>query len=423
VEIFRERTRPSTTAVGHGPGPAARIRRRSYIVGKQAFRELITPFLSEKLRGLEVVHGADSPEYQALAHQYVRSQHEDEVTPEANLRHYEADVAAGQNGHAIPGIERLYRRTLVIEPTLACAAHCRYCIRANYPRHNLSEEQLAETARFCGSAANRNDLSEVLITGGDVLLIPQRVDFLLRSLIQYAPNIRVARIATRIPVQDPRRINAELLRIFEDKSPLRIELATQINHRVELFPEVVEAYQRIMDRGVRVYAQNVMLRGVNDSLETLIELYDGLRELGIESHYLFHCVPLKGMAHLRTTLRESVDLARGLSSCGSISGRAKPILAAMTDIGKIVLYEGTILQEKKQHVLLQSSYRMEERRRWNPNWKLPETAEVDENGMLRVWYMDGQAESDVLSDRDLEREDAEAATGLRLPVLRSLVKA
>jgi lysine 2,3-aminomutase len=207
--------------------------------------------------------------------------------------------------------------------------------------------------------------------------------------MQYAPNIRIVRIATRIPLHDPGRVDGEVLKLFEGKSPLRLELATQINHRVELFPEVIEAFRKIMDRGVAVYAQNVLLRGVNDNLEALVDLYDVSREIGIEAHYLFHCVPLKGVGHLRTTLQEAIDLAKGLTCSGRISGRAKPLLAVMTDIGKIVLYDGVILERDNRHILLQSSYRLEDRRRWNPGWQLPKTAEVDRQGYLRVWYLDG----------------------------------
>lgn len=385
-------------------------------MSKRLFRELTTPFLRDKLADLRLRLGDDSPGYQALARQYIRTENEDTETSEANLRHYEADVSLDGNGHAIPGVERLYRRTLVVEPTLACAAHCRYCIRANYPRHNLSERDLDEIARYCGSPAQRDDLREVLITGGDVLLVPDRVDYFLRSLIQHAPNIRIARIATRIPVQDPDRVDEKVLNIFRNKPSLRLELATQINHPVELFPEVCDAYQKIMNTGARVYAQNVLLRGVNDDVETLIELYDALRDLGVESHYLFHCVPLQGMAHLRTSLDEAVTLGRALCSSGRISGRAKPLVAAMTDVGKIVLYDGVIAARRDHRVLLRSEVALADRRRWNPNWRMPESAECDADGRLMVWYLDGGAPYRELTPLTRDWSDHRAVR--HLPVLQ-----
>ncbi len=150
-------------------------------MSRRPFKELITPFLREKLDGLRLRHGPESGVYQALARQYVKTADEDVQTEEANLRHFEADVTCTSAGRSLPGVERLYRRTLVIEPTLACVAHCRYCIRANYPRHNLDDAQLSEIARFCGHADRRDDLREVLVTGGDALVVPDRVDALVRA--------------------------------------------------------------------------------------------------------------------------------------------------------------------------------------------------------------------------------------------------
>lgn len=377
-------------------------------MSKPAFSELITAFLRDKMAAVAARLGDDSPEYQALARQYLRTPDELFSTPESNLRHYEADASNQPGGPLLPGLERLYRRTVVVEPTLACAAHCRYCIRAHYPRHNLSEAELRAVAAYCGHPANRDDLTEVLITGGDPLLVPDRVEYLLRHLAETSPNIRVARIATRIPLQDPALISDQVLRLFQGGSLPRVELATQINHPVELFPEVVETFRSIMACGVRVYAQNVLLRGVNDRLNTLIDLYDSLRELGIEAHYLFHCVPLVGMGHLRTTLQRAVDLGNGLAGSGNISGRAKPLLAAMTDIGKIILYDGVIIARQARHVLLRSMYHPEDRRRWNPAWQIPMTAELDRNGCLRVWYLDG-SEAEAATDQRPRRSPSDWA--------------
>lgn len=388
-------------------------------MSKPAFRELVTAFLRDKMGVLAARYGVDSEEYRALARQYIQSPEESLPTEESNLRHYEADVATAGGEMPWPGVERLYRRTLVVEPTLACAAHCRYCIRANYLPHNLSEEELREIARYCGEGKNREELTELLVTGGDPLLAPDRVGYFIRCLIERAPNIRVVRLATRIPMQAPELVTEDVLRLFEKRSGLRFELATQINHRVELFDEVVAALQRIMEREVRIYAQNVLLQGVNDRIETLIDLYDSLRQLGIEAHYLFHCVPLKGMGHLRTTLRRAVELGSALTCSGAVSGRAKPMLAAMTDIGKIVLYDGVVLGCERRHVLLQSKYHVEDRRRWNPGWQIPKTAEVDRSGCLRVWYLDGEETAVLTPQRPslqrLRREPMSAQSELLRP--------
>jgi lysine 2,3-aminomutase len=356
------------------------------------FKEKISPFLIQKLRDLERQYGRSSPQYRALALQYEKSPLEDVATAEKNRRHYEAEICAEQNGHALTGLERLYRRCMVIDLTMICAAHCRYCLRGNYPIITLSDSQILDIAKYCGNEQNKNTLNEVLITGGDPLIIPQKLNFLLNSLEEYAPNIRFIRIGTRLPSQQPDRIHEGVLNIFETHQKMRFEVGTQINHGIEFFDEVVDAFQKLQDRKVRIYAQNVLLKNINDSTPVLIELYDLMRLYDIDPHYLFHCIPIKGMHHFRTTVKRGLDLIKDFTCSGNISGRAKPMFAAMTDIGKITFYEGVILdRDQDNNLLLQSNYSVKDRQEWACGWQMPPSASVDENGLLRVWYLDGSA--------------------------------
>jgi len=355
------------------------------------FPQKLSRFLSAKLEDLRIRYTEDSPEYRGLALQYLRDPREDVATPKYNVKHYEAGLDESAAPGGLPaGLERLYKRTLVIEPTLACVAHCRFCLRQNYEKNTLTESQLMDVARYCGNEANRDVINEVLITGGDPLMIPRRIELLLRALMKHAENVRVVRIATRLPTQDPLLLDDDALGVFRDKPSLRFELATQINHPVEFFPETDEVLNRILDLGVRVYAQNVLLKGINDRIETLVELYDGLRRRAVEAHYLFHAVPLRGTHHFRTSLERGLELACALTNCGAISGRAKPIFTAMTDIGKVTFYEGSVAGRRDGEVLLRSGYSMADRLAWNPAWALPETASVDGSGKLQVWYLDGE---------------------------------
>lgn len=354
-----------------------------------SFSEKISSFLRDKLTDLQTNYSHDSPYYQGLARQYVKGFAEGSSNDGETLKHYEAGVLFADSHDELLGLERLYCKTLVIEPTLVCAAHCRYCLRSNYKQHTLTEKQLSEVAKYCGNEKNRETLNEVLITGGDPLMIPNRIEYLLNALIEYAPNIKIIRLATRLTAQDPARIDENVISLFKNKPSLRFELATQINHPVEFFPEVEEAFRKISDLGVKIYSQNVLLKGVNDNIETLIALYNKIRENNIESHYLFHCVPLNGIKEMRTSVDSALALSRELTCSGKLSGRAKPMFAAMTDIGKITFYEGVILDRKDGRILLQSNYRYDERLDWNPSWQLPDTAEVNQDGYLSVWYLDG----------------------------------
>lgn len=360
---------------------------------KEIFKERISSFLKTKMAEILDNKGFEAEEYQALYRQYVKTDIENNAEAENNLRHWEADLSISEETNLIThGLERLYDQSLVIEPTMACAAHCRYCLRGNYNIFTLSEEELLRIAKYCGNSEEKNKVSEVLISGGDPLFAPHRLDYLISSLIKHAPNIKRVRIATRLPQHDPMRIDNNIYEIFRKyKSDVRIELATQTNNAIEFFPETVAVFEKIRDMGIPIYSQNVLLKGVNDNLSSLVNLYRKMREIGIESHYLFHSVPMKGMHHLRTSVKRGIELAKELTNSGLISGRSKPMFALMTDIGKITLYDGTILQKNNDNrLLIQSQYKLEDRLTWNPDWQLPETAEVDEAGYLRVWYLDGE---------------------------------
>jgi lysine 2,3-aminomutase len=357
------------------------------------FPEKLSPFLRKKLEWLREEFGPAHPRYLGLARQYVKSGCEDASTPEVNRRHYEAAVSV-EHPFPVKGIERLYRRTAVIELTMSCAAYCRFCLRKNYALHTLTESEILHAAKYCGGPGLRDEVNEVLVTGGDPFLVPQRLDFLIEALAHQAPNVKVVRVATRLPQQDPARVGDAILDVFRNKRGMRFEIATQTNHSVELFPEVRECFARILEVAPIVYSQNVLLKGVNDSVDELVSLYDTLRSVGLEPYYLFHAVPMIGTHHFRTSVEKGLALVRHITSCGMFSGKAKPLYAAMTDIGKISFYEDTILErdKKRNRILLQSRYRLEDRMRWNPTWTLPESAQVDADGYLSVWYMDGSDE-------------------------------
>lgn len=352
---------------------------------KGVFAEKTSPFLREKM------NSSSGERLDFLDLQYLRQEGEDLIRENEVRRHYESEVSTYFEGEPLEGVERLYKQTVLIEPTTICAAHCRWCIRGQYATQTLRPHQLTRLARFCGSEDVRDDVKEVLVTGGDPLMLTDPLDRLLDDIAEYAPNIRVVRLATRVPLQAPERINDSLLRAIRPRGEFRVEIGTHINHSGELFPEVREAYQKLRDQVSAIYDQTVLLRGVNNDSETLVSLYNDMRDLDIEPHYLFHCVPLKGMGHHRTSVEEGLELHRDLLSSGELSGRTKPHYTLMTDIGKVTLYEGTIAEKDptNNRLLLSTNYRYSDRLRWVPNWQLPESASVD-NDRLFVWYQDAE---------------------------------
>jgi lysine 2,3-aminomutase len=353
------------------------------------FKELISPFLRRKLAEHQGEGEVDATLRRVIELQYVKSPLEAAIRPEEMRRHYEADMTPLHDGVQLRGVERLYRRVVVVEPTTVCAAHCRWCLRGLYPVLNLSKDELIRTARYCGDPQVNADVREVLVTGGDPLMAPDSLEVLLDALVEHAPNVRVVRLGSRVPLQAPERVNARLLEVLRSRPPVRLELGIHVNHALELFPEVEDALARLRDVGMVVYNQNVLLRGVNDSMDALVELFDAIRYLGIEAHYLFHAVPMRGQSHHRTSIARGLELIRRLTSSGRISGRSKPMFTAMTDVGKVTLYDGVIERRAGERVLLRTAYRYDDRLAWNPQWKQPASVVIDDDGSMKVWYLDG----------------------------------
>ncbi len=352
------------------------------------FKEKVSPYLKKLIDKVELEHGKDSKEYLALYNQYVYSPEEDKDQSETNLKHYEAVV---KEGEGLPkGIERLYKRQLVIDITMVCAAHCRYCLRANYETSQLSESDIDKIVEYCAKDKN---LKEILVTGGDPLVVPKILKYLISEISANATNIKIIRIGTRLPVQNPLGMSDSLYTFFDAyKDKINIEIAIQINHAIELQPETLDVINKLNKSGVRLYSQNVLLKNVNDDIDSLIELYDSLRYLNIEAHYLFHSIPMKGTNHLRTSVEKGLDLIKKLTTSGKISGRIKPTYALMTYIGKVILYEGTIIKkDENNYYHIKTNYTVEERREWNTTYVLPEEqAYLDNDGYIVAKYLDGE---------------------------------
>ena len=351
------------------------------------FKEIISPYLKKLIKDIEKKYGVNSKEALSIKKQYLYDKSEKIRSNSENLRHYYSEVDVNFNGKKIVGVERLYKKTILIEPTTVCAAHCRWCLRGQYPVKTMKSDEITNAIKYIGTL---EEVNEVLITGGDPLMSLPLLGFTISEIKNFAPNIKIIRIGTRVPVQDPTRINEKMLDIFKRYDSFRYEVGLNICNHNEFTPEANDAIKRLNNAGIRLYNQNPLLKGVNDDYDSLCRLFELLREHNIEAHYLFHAIPMLGGNHHRTSLRKGLDLIEKISSSGEFSGRAKPKYAVLSDIGKIVLYEDCIITEDKENskILLKSGFKYKDRLKWVPGWQLPESACLDKNDIMSVWYQD-----------------------------------
>lgn len=213
-------------------------------------------------------------------------------------------------------IQKYAGRALVVS-TSACAMHCRYCFRQNFPYETTRKgfDAELETIRINPS------LSEVILSGGDPLSLS---DESLQDLLQQLDGIdhlKRIRFHSRFPIGIPERIDASLLRILAQVRK-QIWFVVHVNHPRELDQDVFLALKSVQKMGIPVLNQAVLLKGVNDQLEILKELSETLADHGILPYYLHQLDRVQGAAHFEVPAEIGLKLVRDLSH--SVSGYALP---------------------------------------------------------------------------------------------------
>ena len=202
----------------------------------------------------------------------------------------------------VPGIVHRYRNRVVALVTDQCAVNCRHCTRKNTVRtlgKDMNPDRLRGMVRY---VERTRGIREVIVSGGDPLVLETDVLDLLLGSLGRIPHVEVLRLGTRAPVVLPSRIDDELCDMLATHRPLWVN--TQFNHPAELTQESLAACESLARRGIPVSNQCVLLKGVNDDLDTMRALCNGLQAHMVRPYYVFLCDPVRGTAHLR--IEESV---------------------------------------------------------------------------------------------------------------------
>ena len=206
------------------------------------------------------------------------------------------------------GIQHKYRQTALILTTNECAMYCRHCFRKRLV--GISDDELNKQADEAVKYIRKHpEINNVLLSGGDALMLPNRVLRRYLSELSDIDTLDFIRIGSRVPAVLPRRISedAELLDMLDEFGKKKaLCLVTQFNHPRELAPDQTGAVRCLRDRAVQVRNQTVLLKGVNDDKDVLGDLLRGLTKYGITPYYVFQCRPVRGVKG-----RFQVPLLRG----------------------------------------------------------------------------------------------------------------
>lgn len=250
------------------------------------------------------------------------------------------DPCGEDNDTVVEGLVHRYPDRVLFLVLDTCAAYCRYCTRSRL----VSQGELEPLGRRVDAALEylkqHTEIRDVLISGGDPLLMSDASLDKLLGRLRDIPHIEFVRLGTRIPGFLPQRITPELVRVLRKH---RAWLSVHFCHARELSPEVAEACDLLADGGVPLGSQTVLLRGVNDSVEELRELFHGLLQLRIRPYYLYQADPVVGTGHLRTSIERGLELMDQLR--GHTTGYAVPtyVVDAPGGGGKVPLQSRTIV--------------------------------------------------------------------------------
>ena len=252
-----------------------------------------------------------------IARQYIPSA--EELVVQAN----ESADPIGDHAHSpVSGIVHRYPDRVLFKLVHVCAVYCRFCFRREMVGPGKASA-LSEGAYDNALAYIRahTEIWEVILTGGDPLMLsPRRLAEIMADLAAI-DHVRIIRIHTRVPVAEPRRISAEMIAALKVAGAVTW-VALHANHPRELTGQARAACAGIVDAGIPMVSQSVLLRGVNDDAPTLEALMRAFVECRIKPYYLHHGDLAPGTAHLRTTIEHGQQLMRSLR--GRVSGLCQP---------------------------------------------------------------------------------------------------
>ncbi|MFP4400714.1 MAG: radical SAM protein [Candidatus Woesearchaeota archaeon] len=199
------------------------------------------------------------------------------------------------------GLEAISKDKAIIMPSVRCFSYCRFCIRKDRQSKNRRDMTKDDIEKLLHYLKNKN-IREAVITGGDPFVVPHILSDIINCL-QSLDHIKLIRIGTRTPVVNPDFDFDGFLSSLRKDIP--IEFFVQINHPDELNENTKKTLRLFISSGFRVYNQCVLLKNINDSAQDLFNLFDELHTMGIDTIDLYHCAPIQGVGHFRTTVEKS----------------------------------------------------------------------------------------------------------------------
>jgi lysine 2,3-aminomutase len=230
------------------------------------------------------------------------------------------DSLAEDRHSPVPGLVHRYPDRVLMLVTTQCASYCRYCTRSRIvgdPTETFSRDEFDLQLEYLKRTPQVRD---VLLSGGDPLVLAPKVLEEILSRLREIPHIEVLRIGSRVPVFMPMRITDELTDMLQKFHPMWLNI--HVNHSNEISAELAEACDRLTRAGIPLGNQSVLLAGVNDNVHIQRQLVHDLVRIRVRPYYLYQCDLVEGAGHFRTPVAKGIEIMEGLR--GHTTGFAVP---------------------------------------------------------------------------------------------------
>jgi lysine 2,3-aminomutase len=254
----------------------------------------------------------------------------------------------------VPGVTHRYPDRALLLATPVCSMYCRFCTRKRITMDRDGWDAPSHSElRMIQYIRDTPAIHDVILSGGDPLTLPVAKLSWFVDQLAAIDHVDVIRVGTRVPVTLPQRLfDQELINLLANAGKVWIQ--THFNHPCEITPEATRACQALVNAGMPVNNHSVLLKGVNDSVETMRNLVRNLLRIKVRPYYLFHCDPVTGAGHFRTSIWKGVEIIESLR--GHVSGLGVPtyVVDGMHGAGKIPVMPNYLLSASDNAVVLRN---------------------------------------------------------------------
>ncbi len=252
----------------------------------------------------------------------------------------------------VPGLVHRYQDRALLLATTTCSMYCRHCTRKRGVGHKDSCITDDSLEKITGYLRAHPEIKDVIISGGDPFTMTTPMIERVLAAVRCVESVDIIRIGTRTPVVMPMRITGELTRMLRKYQPIWVN--THFNHPNEMTPEAAEACAKLVDAGIPVSNQAVLLRGINDEPQVMETLMRKLVKNRVRPYYLFQCDLVRGVEHFRTPISRGIEIMEYLR--GRLSGLAIPayVVDAPHGGGKIPVLPNYVISSSPTNTVLRN---------------------------------------------------------------------